>query len=271
MAKPLLPPSYVNVPAGILYSKDLPAAVIHTYCQLKGLGWGRDGFQEIPFKYLEEVTGKSRSTLYGHIGTLKTKGWLLFNTIHRTGLSIWFTQPGDSDEKVGTHVSINLESLNEEVFNKEIFNDLNLEEELPPDFNDSSLRPVPSRNPDRQSRIPDTCEDGVKLFDQALRRKLEDLAMYPGVVKAMEAIAARDGWTLEQLHLLADQLIRDKGMQSAGQLFTYRIKNKIKPKTAQDKAEAERKRWAKSKEYLDSLMKDGQISRGMPEKEPHYE
>ena len=272
MAKPLLPPSYVNVPAGILYSKDLPAAVIHTYCQLKGLGWGRNGFQEIPFKYIEEVTGKSRSTLYGHIGTLKTTGWLLFNTVHRTGLSIRFTQPGEGDEKACTHVSRNLESLNEEVFNKEIFNNLNLEEELPPDFNDSSLTAVPSRYSDRQSRNLDTCEDDVKLFDQALLRKLEDLAMYPGVVKAMEVIAARDGWTLEQLHALADQLIRDKGMQSAGQLFTYRIKNKIKPKTAQDKAEAERKKWAaESKKWLDTLVKDGQISRGMPEKEMHYE
>lgn len=267
MAKPLLPPSYVNVPAGILYSKDLPAAVIHTYCQLKGLGWGRNGFQEIPFKYLEEVTGKSRSTLYGHIGTLKTTGWLLFNTVHRTGLSIRFTQPGEGDEKAGTHVSRNLDSLNEEVFN-----DFNVVEELPPDLTDSSLRSEKSRNSDRQSRNLDTCEDGAKLFDLALLKKLEDLAMWPGVVKAMEAIAARDGWTLEQLHLLADQLIRDKGMQSAGQLFTYRIKNKIKPKTAKDKAEAERKKWAaEQKKWLDSLVKDGQISRGMPEKERQYE
>jgi hypothetical protein len=267
MPKPMLPPSYVNVPAGILYSKDLPAAVIHTYCQLKGLGWGRDGFQEIPFKYLEEVTGKSRSTLYGHIGTLKTKGWLLFNTIHRTGLSIWFTEPDEGDEKAGTHVSRNLDLLNEEVFN-----DLSVVEELHLDLTDSSLQAVASRYPDGQSRKLDTCEDKPKLFDQALLRKLEDLAMWPAVVKSMEAIAVRDGWTLEQLHALADQLIRDKGMQSAGQLFTYRIKNKIKPKTAKDKAEAERKKWAtEQKKWLDSLLKDGQISRGMPEKELHYE
>jgi hypothetical protein len=261
MPKPILPPSYVNVPAGILYSKDLPAAVIHTYCQLKGLGWGRDGFQEIPFKYLEEVTGKSRSTLYGHIGTLKTKGWLLFNTIHRTGLSIRFTQPGESDEKACTHVSRNLDSLNEEV------NTLSFDVEPPLVINNSSLQ---SEYSDDLSRNLDRCEE--PLFDAALRKKLNDLALWTPVVKKIEKIAQDDGWTLEQLHALADQLIRDKGMQSAGQLFTYRIKNKIKPKTAQDKAEAERKKWAiEQNKWLDSLVKDGQISRGMPEKELHYE
>lgn len=105
-------------------------------------------------------------------------------------------------------------------------------------------------------------EEGT-LFDLPLRKKLGNLGIWPTVIRSMEKIAVRDGWTLEELHAVADQLIRDKGLQSAGQLFTYRIKNKIKPTKPRNRQNTELEKW----KSFARLIKNGQLTVGLQEKD----
>ena len=94
MARPVLPPKYVNVPAGPAYDPDLPDGVFRTYVQLRGLAWGKDRPDDVTIKEIMEVTGKSRSAIYGHLGILRDRGWLLFNSAHYSWLTVEFCGSG---------------------------------------------------------------------------------------------------------------------------------------------------------------------------------
>lgn len=140
MARQTLPPRYVNIPAGPAYDPGLPDGVFRTYVQLRGLAWGKDRLDEITVKEIVEATGKSRSTIYGHLGILRDRGWLLFNAAHYSWLTVEFCGSGpdggkDNNRSVDNPVdksvdnlSRNLDCLNEEV--KDLT--LNPEINLPP-------------------------------------------------------------------------------------------------------------------------------------------
>jgi len=148
MGKPILPPRYVNVPAGPVYDKDLPDGVLRTYVQLRGLAWGKERMEHVTFKEIMEVTGKSRSTIYGHLGVLRDRGWLLFNSAHYSWLTVEFSggngPEGDKSvdkpvDKPVDNLSRFLDSLNEEVndLKDPVNSEINI---LPPVVNSVSLR-----------------------------------------------------------------------------------------------------------------------------------
>jgi hypothetical protein len=75
MGRPLLPPEFVRLPIGLLTArkaqgKRLPAGVLETWLDFRALAWGQDQTPELDFETLRQTTGKSRSTLCGHLAVL---------------------------------------------------------------------------------------------------------------------------------------------------------------------------------------------------------
>ena len=87
----VIPPKYVNVPSRLVYDKDLPEQVRSTYIQLYGLSWQSYGHLEITWEDLIELTGKSRTILYGHLAVLRSNGWLRFSHSRKRMLIVQFT------------------------------------------------------------------------------------------------------------------------------------------------------------------------------------
>lgn len=76
MPRPLLPTRGTFVPASLIFNSDIPPGVFHTWVQLRSLAWGRDETPSISLAQLAELTGKSQTSLYGHMAFLRKWGAL---------------------------------------------------------------------------------------------------------------------------------------------------------------------------------------------------
>lgn len=90
MPKPLLPPRGLFVPTALIFDKELPAAAKDTAVQLRALGWGKDETPALSITQLEELTGKSQSTLYGHMRLLRLRGALRWRSAGTTEIIVAF-------------------------------------------------------------------------------------------------------------------------------------------------------------------------------------
>jgi hypothetical protein len=76
MSRPLLPPRGVFIPTIMIYHRELPSSVVHTWIQLRGLAWDREETPQLSMQQLSDLTGKAQSTLYGHMALLRSWGAL---------------------------------------------------------------------------------------------------------------------------------------------------------------------------------------------------
>jgi len=76
MSRSLLPPRGIFVPSRLIYARNLPPAILQTWVQLRGLAWGAYETPSLSFNQLFEITGKSQSSLYGHLTFLRNWGAL---------------------------------------------------------------------------------------------------------------------------------------------------------------------------------------------------
>lgn len=90
MPKPLLPPRGLFVPTTLIFDKALPAAAKDTAVQLRALAWGQDETPPLSITQLEEITGKSKSTLYGHMRLLRLRGALRWRSAGTTEIIVAF-------------------------------------------------------------------------------------------------------------------------------------------------------------------------------------
>ena len=253
MARPLLPPKFVTVPADIVYDVSLPAGVFRTFVQLRGLLWGKEEeSQDFTIKELMEVTGLSRSALYGHLGILRSSGWLLSSSTHYSRITIYLhggaqeaeeTVEKDVDNSVDKPVdnlSKNLDrSIKEDVKD---FKSLPPEFNLPPDYLDNPHEETvqksgqPVQKSGRVSKNLDKNNGWHDVIDRPLEGKLERLGVFPQVYGQV-AEAVRSGeWTLEKVKELADDIL-DLGDSAGPGVFVFRLKNRIRPETAAEKQE----------------------------------
>ena len=72
MPRPLLPPRGVFVPTRLIFQRKLTPSVVLTWLQLRALAWGQHDTPEISLQQVQELTGKSPSTLYGHMALLRS-------------------------------------------------------------------------------------------------------------------------------------------------------------------------------------------------------
>lgn len=90
MTAPALPPTYVIAPVALLYG-GVPDGPARTWLQLYGLYWDKSNPPQLTIDDLIKLTGKSRSTLYGHLAYLGNSGWLPFSTATDGTLKFDFT------------------------------------------------------------------------------------------------------------------------------------------------------------------------------------
>ena len=103
MPRSLLPPKGVIIPPNIAYDTTMSPAARDTYMQLRGLAWGKLETPKMSLEELSMITGKSRSTIYGHLAYLRDRGVLRYVNADDKTLVVSFI-----DEPVQ---SKNLESL----------------------------------------------------------------------------------------------------------------------------------------------------------------
>lgn len=101
MAKPILPPQYVNVPSQIVFDKTLQPAVRDTYIQIKALAWGNHATPPMTFKTLAGLTGKSVATLYGHLRILKDRAALQWRAVGDSTFIFSFSADGQPEGHAG--------------------------------------------------------------------------------------------------------------------------------------------------------------------------
>ena len=96
MPRPLLPPRGIHVPTTIVFHRDLSPSVIHTWIQLRALAWGQEETPQLSIFQLSELTGKSRSTIFGHMALLRQWGALRWRSSETGTLIVTF--PADTVE-----------------------------------------------------------------------------------------------------------------------------------------------------------------------------
>lgn len=238
MARPLLPPKFVTVPADIVYDVSLPAGVFRTFVQLRGLLWGKEEeSQDFTIKELMEVTGLSRSALYGHLGILRSSGWLLSSSTHYSRITIYL-HGGAQAAKETVDKTVNNLSRNLDSSIKEDVKDIEHQDQcvnLPPD-NLVKPREKVVQKSGQVSKNLDKNNGWHDVIDKPLEEKLERLGVFPQVYGQV-AEAVRSGkWTLEQVKELAGDVL-DLGGSAGPGVFVFRLKNRIRPETALEKQE----------------------------------
>ncbi|MBP7213306.1 MAG: hypothetical protein KBA03_03645 [Anaerolineaceae bacterium] len=247
--KPPVVTKYVNVPAGPAYDSELPDGVFRTYVQLKGMAWGKDVLEEVTIKQLMEVTGKARSTIYGHLELLRDRGWLLFNSAHKFWLTVSFCggvgnngeeenqngcgKPVDkSVDKPVDKLSRNLDLLNkEEVKELKDFNNINLP---PPNIEEPTSETVQksgqvSRFLDgRKESTREEPEEWADVIPDDVAAKLRDINLYDAVLPKLAVFLRERKLTIAQLNVMIKQVAAEGGK---GGMLMYRIKNGLIPKT----------------------------------------
>ena len=238
MARPLLPPKFVTVPADIVYDVSLPAGVFRTFVQLRGLLWGKEEeSQDFTIKELMEVTGLSRSALYGHLGILRSSGWLLSSSTHYSRITIYLHGGAQAAEETVDKTVDNL-SRNLDSSIKEDVKDIEHQSQcinLPPDIFVKPRETVVQKS----GQVPKNLDKNNgwhDVIDKPLEEKLERLGVFPQVYGQV-AEAVRSGkWTLEQVKELAGDVL-DLGDSAGPGVFVFRLKNRIRPETALEKQE----------------------------------
>jgi len=93
MPRPLLPPRYVNVPSAYVYDLTFSPTELHTWVVLRGLAWGKDETPELSWEQLERISGKSQSTLFGHLGNLRARNALQWRPAGKSLIIVSFDDP----------------------------------------------------------------------------------------------------------------------------------------------------------------------------------
>ena len=218
---------------------------------MRGLMWGQESeSQDFTIDQLMEVTGLSRSALYGHLGILRDRGWLLSSSTHYSRITIYLhggAQAAEetNNENVDKAVDNSVDNLSRNL-DSSIKEDVKDIESLNQDIN---LPPYALVNP-REETVQKSGQEGVKnkgatkdrsngwhdVIKPDLEHKLERLGVFAPVYGQV-AEAVRSGeWSLEQVHQLADQVIGLGGSAGPG-VFVFRLKNRIRPESETEKRE----------------------------------
>lgn len=220
--KPVLPPKYVNIPAGIIYDDSLPVAERFTYMKLRGLAWNSKGILEIDWNDVLEILEKPRTTIYRHLARLALSGWLRFNSTHRRVLQVYFTGPGEVSESSHFRTSLN-EDVN--------LSDSNANDPLRDnDLNSGGIVPWMGQS----SQKWDNGNGWHELIDD----EMAELLTRVGVYKDKFRTVVESGWKPGQIRILAETVLQELGPGKGGGVLLYRLKNTPPPQTDEERRAA---------------------------------
>lgn len=111
-AGPLIPPRYANVPSLPIYDPDLPDPLFRTFVRLTGLAWVNDYHETPPLTTAElcAVCHCSERTLWGHLGELRKRGLMAWET-NGGEMVLSPVQPAAVQEGDGASTEDNLAAL----------------------------------------------------------------------------------------------------------------------------------------------------------------
>ena len=202
MTRPLLPPRGIFIPTSILFG-DLPDQVKTTWMQLRALAWGSLETPPVSIGQIHHLTGKSQSTLYGHMATLRDRDALRWRPAQGGTLIVSF--PADSHSEI-LELPYKEEDINSVTPTSDpLTNLLN----TPAKFRNSG-------KPFQKSGI----DLPADLVDY-----LTDLGVYPA---ALPQVAA-SGWNVDQLWHLALSITNEPGATAPGGLFLSRLRTTPPP------------------------------------------
>ena len=220
--------------------------------QLRGLLWGKEEeSQDFTIKELMEVTGLSRSALYGHLGILRSSGWLLSSSTHYSRITIYLhggAQAAEEtvDKTVDKYVEKSVDNLSRNLDSsiKEDVKDIEYQSQcinLPPDIFVKPRETVVQKS-GQVSKNLDKNNGWHDVIDKPLEEKLERLGVFPQVYGQV-AEAVRSGkWTLEQVKELAGDVL-DLGDSAGPGVFVFRLKNNIRKDSEAEKQKKTQERW----------------------------
>ncbi|MBT7191788.1 MAG: helix-turn-helix transcriptional regulator [Anaerolineae bacterium] len=162
MSRPLIPPTKVCIPSDIVFSRTISSPIRDIYIQLRGLAYGRTETPPVSFSQLSNITGKSVSTIYGHMAVLRDRGALRWRTAQDSTIIVsfpkkniaFFTNPLDSDF---------LESSKEE-------------EDLLQTKILKSVKPPPNFSADKKKTSLQNETKKILLAEGVFKSKLEEIA-----------------------------------------------------------------------------------------------
>ncbi len=106
-----LPPRGVWVETVILFS-NLAPVVRDTYIQLRAIAFGQSVIPALRIDEFSSITGKSESSVYGHMAALRTKGALRWRTSRDGTIMVEFCELSAFSENLETPVNVNSLILN---------------------------------------------------------------------------------------------------------------------------------------------------------------
>ena len=234
MNRPTIPPKFINIPAGIAYRRDLPASVILTYIQLRGLAWDSKGALKVDWNDLFYILGKPRTTIYRHLAKLASSNWLRFNSTHRRLLVVYFSGPGEFPESSHFATALNEDDNQTDSINLE---------------NHHTSIDKPKVHAQKIPQMGQSCQkwDNDNGWHPIIDDELAELLDRVGVYRDKFADVAAAGWTMDQIRTLSLSVLTELGPGKGGGVLLYRLKNTPPPQT-----EAEQRAG-----YAESLRKYG--------------
>ena len=212
--------------------------------QLRGLLWGKEEeSQDFTIKELMEVTGLSRSALYGHLGILRSSGWLLSSSTHYSRITIYLHGGAQAAEET-VDKTVDKSSRNLDSSIKEDVKDIEHQSQcinLPPDIFVNPREKVvqksgqASKNLDKNNRWHDA-------IDPHLAGLMERMGVFPQVYGQVAEAIRRGDWTLEQVKDLAGEIL-DLGDSAGPGVFVFRLKNNIRKDSEAEKQKKTQERW----------------------------
>jgi hypothetical protein len=209
MTSTLLPPRGIFAVTSLVFDLGLPAAIKETLLQIQSLAWASSTHETPPLSYaqLSELTGKSHTTLHGHLDVLRTYHSALRLRSAGRGLFIvslagWLYPPRRSGALHYPKAPVNEQESKEE---EESHYDSN-SKSPPPDFNKGR------RNSERSPATPST------LDPEVARALLE-----AGVFSFLLPEVSQAGWKEDDLLALMAWCQADNPERPGG-LFMARLR-----------------------------------------------
>lgn len=211
---PLLPPRGVFTVTSLIFDARLPASVKETLLQLLALAWSSPSHETGPLSYeqLSELTGKSHTTLYGHLTALRAyRSALRLRNAGRgcfiVSLADWLYPP----RKAGAYGSANLPVKDQ---NQE-------EEEESSTSSRATDPPPPESDSNHRSQGPDP--GGRQAGNPALPPDVSSALIQAGVFSFLLPEVARAGWKEADLLALLAWCQADQPGRPGG-LFITRLR-----------------------------------------------
>lgn len=228
----ILPRGPVMVPIGILFDPNMQPVVRDTYIQLLALAGGNMRIVKASWPQFIKMTNKSRSVIYGHLGTLKQAGLIVYTASSGMLWVEFLSQPNDYDpskipdepskipDEISDEIPISGRGARIQETGHTSIKRLKDSTKGPKDLPSSST----STNYVSESGF---IHGSTPLSDE-IRASLKSIGIWSNTFDSVALHMQKDGWTDKQVMATIEELKLMPGENPA--LFMWRLSHNVKPK-----------------------------------------